>query len=422
MKAIGIITEYNPFHQGHHYQTETLRENKVGDGAIIAIMSGSFTQRGEVASMDKWTRARLAIQNNVDLVLELPAIYSIASADAFALGGVHSLAGAAVIGQIAFGSEAGELKPLDEIATLLHRAEAEEDFKLALQSGLRSGQGYAAAMSAFVEGELGPEAAGLMRRANNILGISYLKAIKQLPPEQRLKAWTHERIGGEHLDSASEIRLICRSYRNEPVRMMKALEGKLPATSIAALALAAKDGSLLLSPDLSALSFSLLRRGTLDQIKDIAGMRDGLGERLMASAARLPAGSVNTDTNLSLSIYERLVDSSRARHLSQARVQRSLAALILGVTEADMQMAVTEGPQYLRVLAFNRKGRYILKQMSKYATLPIITKASDFLEHADKGDAFRRQYELDLIAADIRDSLCRDGNTGRDFDTAVYIR
>ncbi len=420
MKAIGIITEYNPFHFGHLHQTRIVREHKVGNGAIIAIMSGSFTQRGEVSVLDKWTRARLAIQNNVDLVLELPAIYSIASADGFAQGGVQSLAGAGVIGQIAFGSEAASLKPLDDIAELLLQADKDEDFKRMLRGNLREGVAYPAALSRYVEEKLGPDAALEMKQSNNILGISYLKALKSLPAEQKMKAWTHERIGGGHLDSASELRRICREHRADPVRLMKALERKLPSTSIAALVTAAREGSLLLPEDCSVAAYTLLRRGTVEDISQIAGMNDGLVERLISSASKLPYKSL--EDKVAPSIYERLVENSRARQLTRARVQRTLAALILGVTEEDMRTAMREGPQYLRVLAFNRTGRYILKQMSKYATLPIITKASDFLEHKDKGETFRRHYELDLIASDVRDALCRDGKTGRDFDTAVYIR
>ncbi len=420
MKSIGIITEYNPFHLGHRHQIEVVRDQVVQDGAVVAIMSGSFTQRGEIACLDKWTRARLAISNNVDLVLELPTLFCTASADLFAEGGVRSLASASVIGRLAFGSEAGDIRPLIEIAELLTEAENDPLFGDKLQSALREGIGYAAAMSRYVEGKLGSSAASLMKQSNNILGISYLKAIADLPGDSKLRPFTHERVGGEYLDSATNLRDTARQYRHDPIALMHALEGRLPHSSTASMVDSAAHGKLLLPEDIGPLVYGMLRRSTVEELRPIAGMNDGLAERLHAAAARLdpPLNS----SGIQRSIYDRLLNQAGSRHLSQARVSRALSALLLGITEEDRKMAYDEGPQYLRVLAFNRQGRYILKLMSKYAKLPLITKASDFLEHGDKGLAFRRQYELDLIASDIHGSLCREGRTNRDFDTAVYIR
>lgn len=417
MKAIGIITEYNPFHNGHLYQTELLREKQAKEVALVSVMSGSFTQRGEATVMDKWTRAKTAIQGGVDLVLELPTIFSVASADGFAIGGLGILSAAAVIGEIAFGSEAGEITALQRIADYLHASETDSEIQSSIQTHMREGLGYAASLSQIVQQNLGESEAKVMQEANNILGISYLKAIHKLPQDHKIKATTHARQGASHLDSASQIRRILATYQTDPAAVLKAIDGKVPTTTAAALAQAAKSGSLLLPHDLSELVYSLIRRSNAEELKKFVGMGDGLAERLLQAASRLP-GEPSSDA----SVYERLVAASRARQLSQARVQRALATLLLGITEKDMVESLEAGPQYIRVLAFNKRGRYILKQMSKYARLPLITKASDFREHNDKGPIFRRQYELDLMATDLRSVLCREKDLGQDFDRAVWIR
>lgn len=417
MKAIGIVTEYNPFHNGHLYQTELIREKIGSNGAIVSVMSGSFTQRGEISVLDKWARAKTAIQSGVDLVLELPTVFAVSSADGFASGAVQTLAAAAVIGEMAFGSESGHISDLQAVATFLTSLESDSDAQESIRDFMKQGIGYAAALTRLVDRALGEDQGLLMQEPNNILGISYLKAIANLPAGRNIKAMTHGREGGAHLDSASQLRRIVGQYQHEPAALMKAISGKVPPATAAALGSASRNGSLLLPADLSASVFQLIRRSKAETLQEYAGMNDGLAERLTQAASRLP----HTD-DASLSVYERLIDASRARHLTQARVQRALAALLLGITDEDMQTSLLAGPQYIRVLAFNKKGQYILKQMRKYATLPIITKGSDFREHNDKGELFRRQYELDLIASDLRAVLCKNEKTAQDFDTAVLIR
>ncbi len=414
MKIVGIISEYNPFHKGHAYQIEYLRDKVVKDGAVVAVMSGSFTQRGELSSMDKWARAKSAIQNGVDLVIELPTVFSISSADGFASGGVKTLAACQVIGQMAFGSEAADIKPLREIAKTLVEAENDGKMKEHMSKQETISLAYAAAVSSYIEGTLGQDYASMMKESNNILGISYLKTIESLDKDNRLKAITHERVGQSHLDSATKIRGLIKEHKDHPASLIKALSGHVPVATIAALYEASKEGTLLTPSNLGPLAFSLLRSQNQEQISSIAGMNDGLAKRLVQSASRL------TDPNNSL--YEQLILQSKAKHLSTARVQRALAALVLNISDAEMKEHILLGPQYIRVLAFNRQGRYVLKLMSKYASLPIISKGSDFREHNDKGELFKRQYELDLSAADIRDALCRNPVPGRDFDMPLYIR
>lgn len=422
MKAVGIIAEYNPFHNGHLHQIRHLKETLLPGAAVVAFMSGSFTQRGEITCIDKWSRAKAAIRCGADLVFELPTIFCTSSADLFAEGGIRCITATGIIDTVLFGSESGDLAMLRKIADFLSLAEVSDDFQQEIRTFMREGSGYASAVSAIVKRELGFEAAQLMKQPNNILGISYLKAQSRLEDRQSLQAITHGRVGESHLSSASDIREICRLHRHEPALLLKAVSAKLPPASGAALVKAAQEGELRTTEDLDAMIYSLLRRSSVEDIQKFHGMKDGLAERLIQAAERLPANFSNGSPADRHSLYDRLVDAASARQLSRARIQRALASLVLGITDEDREIALTDGPQYLRALAFNRDGQYLLKQISRSAHLPLITKASDFREHNSRGRSFRRQYTLDLIATDVRDSLGASKRTGRDFDTAVLIR
>ena len=175
--TIGLIAEYNPFHNGHVYQLAKLRELHP-DAAIVVIMSGSFTQRGGAAIADKWTRAAWAVQDGTDLVLELPYAFACRSAEHFATGGVQSLAALGCVEALAFGAEAESIETLEKAAACMDDVALQD----ALHERIQKGASYATAMSAEVAERTGvaPE---VLRAPNNILGIEYLRAVRKFAPE-----------------------------------------------------------------------------------------------------------------------------------------------------------------------------------------------------------------------------------------------
>ena len=173
MKTLGIITEYNPFHQGHAYMLERAKRKADAD-RVVVIMSGSFVQRGEPAIFDKWTRTAAALKNGADLVLELPVLFAAANAEAFARGAVRLLTESGIVDTLAFGSESGNLQELQEAAKIL--ANETEEFQRLLKELLGEGLSYPAARAKVLE-TLSQINSDILSKPNDILGLEYLKAL-----------------------------------------------------------------------------------------------------------------------------------------------------------------------------------------------------------------------------------------------------
>jgi len=176
MKILGIIAEYNPFHNGHNYQIQKAKQITNAD-AIVVIMSGNFVQRGEPAILDKWTRTHMALCSGADIVIELPVIYATASAEYFAYAAVKLFHDMGIITDICFGSELGEIVPLQQIAKLL--LQETEQFRNILKQQLQNGVSYASAR-AIALSKIYPNSEALLSQPNNILAIEYLKALLKL--------------------------------------------------------------------------------------------------------------------------------------------------------------------------------------------------------------------------------------------------
>jgi predicted nucleotidyltransferase len=432
MKTAGIIAEYNPFHQGHAWQYEQIKRKLGRDCAIVVAMSGSFTQRGEPAILNKWLRAETAVACGASLVIELPHVFAGASAERFARGGVEILSATGIVQSIVFGSESGKLDELSALADLF--ADETAEYQEALHNELASGLSFPAARQRAAAIVLGTESASLLSSPNNILAIEYLKAITKLPDSRKLSAITFKRRGQEYLGtlldesvtiaSAAAIRQsvseLAGRTRTDPVRhspdfggLLDKLKPHMPPVSLAVLLDAIKNNSdLLLYEDMSVQILSSLRSHTPDSIDVISGMQEGLGARLIEAAKRPQAMS----DSLRL---ETLLKQADTRRFPRTRMQRALLAMLMQIRQNNKSVML-EPPQYLRILAFDKNGRHLLKLMRKYASLPIITKASDFLEFP-KDSILRMQSDMDLLATDLR-SLAAGGSCGLDFDTEVVIR
>ena len=195
MKTIGIVAEYNPFHTGHAWHIRETRRLFPEETAVVAVMSGNWVQRGECAITDKWSRAESALTGGADLVLELPAVWSTASAEGFARGAISILAATGVVDVLSFGSECGNIAPLREVARCLNSP----DFPAALRRELKPKMSFAHCRRQAVERLLGPERAALLDFPNNSLGAEYLRF---LPPN--MEAVTIPRRGAEHDGETAE--------------------------------------------------------------------------------------------------------------------------------------------------------------------------------------------------------------------------
>lgn len=377
--AVGIIAEYNPFHAGHAYQIAQIK--KVIGAEVVAVMSGSFTQRGEPAILDKWTRARLAIMGGVDLVLELPFVSAVRSAQGFARGGVRLLESLGVIDTLAFGAELAELSTLKRAAEVF----AEESFAEELRRLMSQGTSYAAAVTKILSAVTRLDE-GLIRQSNTILAIEYLRAL----PE-KISPLIIERVGAayddltlrERFSSASAI----RAAVNQPSPPWDKISAQVSAETLNALRTAEPvDEKFLFRPIIAKL---LTAR--VDELRKVYGMTEGLEFRLLNAA--------------SAKNFRELVTALIGRRYTASRVRRLLLYFLLNVTTETL--AELDATTCARVLAFNERGRALLRRI----TAPIVTKLT---KHLNRRDLYERRrplepYQkillLDVLATNLRGLL-----------------
>lgn len=386
-KTVGIVAEYNPFHNGHHYQLTKIRE-AYPDATIAITISGSFTQRGEAAILDKWTRAAIAVENGADLVLELPYAFACRSAEHFAQGGVQSLA-ALGIDVLAFGAESRDLAPLQAAAACMD----DDAFQSTLHDHIDGGASYAAALSAELTSRTDLDKT-LLRAPNNILAIEYLRALARYAPHitplliPRTGAAYHDNSLHEIYASASAIRQALNLLPPSPH-----LQNVMPASSYNALFHAAVDipsNDHLFRPLLTRL---LPMDG--DALRAITGMNEGLEHRLLDKAQ-----AANS--------WDELISAAATSRYPRSRIARTLLHLLTNFMSDVARSCDATGPRYLRVLAMNAAGAGLLHRAKKTAHLPIITKTSHFL---NRRDTLRPINELNplqqMLLFDIRATQLR---------------
>ena len=389
MHAIGIIAEYNPFHKGHAYQAERARQLGNAD-VVIAVMSGHYTQRGEIAIFDKWSRAQAAVLSGVDLVLELPAVFVVRSAQYFATGGVRLLQSLGIVNQLSFGAEDAEMESLNAAALGMENAAVTEQLKL----NLRNGKTYAAAMShALVMG--GHATSNFIISPNNILGVEYLRALKKHAPGiaplpiQRIGSTYHStEIVGEY-SSASAIRQALMNCPSFP----PSISAVLPFTT---LEMTSKLFATGWAPtDYSRLDIAILskiRRMTDEQLQGVPELSEGLENKLRKAANQ--AGSTTE-----------LLALLKSKRYPAARLKRILAHLLLGTAPEQIRIFDQSGPLYARVLALNNRGRAALRAISKHAEIPVITKTTAHFNsrtyHSGIFTPLQAMLAYDIAATDI---------------------
>ena len=347
---VGIVAEYNPFHNGHALHLEQTRAKFSGDPAVVAVMSGDFVQRGENAIYSKFARAEAAVRSGCDLVIELPLPWSLASAEGFAHGVVGLLGAMGVVTHLSFGSESGDLPPLETLAQTLLDPSFTADLKEALQTGCS----FAAARQQAVEKRVGP-LAKLLESPNNILAVEYLKAIYDLglslrPVAIRRTGAQHDGAGTETIRSASELRTRIEAGQD--------ISAFIPETAAAVYAAEQALGRGPIPQErLEAPILSRLRMMGPAVFANLPGSEEGLGNALCKAANEEPTLSA-------------VCAAAKSKRYALSRIRRMTMCAALGVKKG-----MADGtPPYIRVLAANERGREILKLAGEKASVPIITK------------------------------------------------
>ncbi|RHT94332.1 nucleotidyltransferase family protein [Clostridium sp. AM27-28] len=360
MKIVGLITEYNPFHAGHLYHMQQARELTGADYCVV-LMSGNFVQRGEPAIFDKYLRTKTALLAGADLVLEIPAAFSTASAHEFAAYGV-ALLSAIGVDAVVFGSECGQIEILKQAAYALNHESAE--FQERLRKGLKAGLTYPQARAKALEME--DTWASVLTSPNNILGIEYLRAAEDL--HSPMEFYTISRKGsGYHEDtladasfpSASAIRGIIRNSLSKDKDLLDILASHLPAVTHPAYT-----GAVPVFVD----DFSELLNAAVLQLQATFSIAD-LSPELAARLAKPPYFPLS---------FEERIQALKTRQLTYTRVSRALLHLVLGMREEDISRWKEEGyALYARILGFRRQSSPLLSCLHKKSSIPLITKMAD---------------------------------------------
>lgn len=350
MAVAGVIAEYNPFHRGHAWQLEALRRLLGGDTAVVVCMSGNFVQRGEFAILAKHPRAETAVRGGADLVLELPTPWSAAGAERFAQGGVAVLAAAGVATHLAFGCECGALGPLRAAADCLDSPA----FGDCLSRFIDSGMTFAAARQAAVR-ELAGDAADCLSYPNNILAVEYLRALRAAgDPMEPLPL---PRVGAGH-DSGEVCEFPSASAIRERIFARRGWRDLLPADTAAVLDREMAAGRAPVSwRGCERAVLAHLRRMEEEDFLPYDGGGEGLYHRFYAAVHREAS-------------IEGILAAAKTRRYPLSRLRRMLLQSYLGAPQAGPG----EAPPYLRVLGMNERGRALLRQMRRTASLPVITK------------------------------------------------
>lgn len=356
MTICGIIAEYNPFHNGHAYMIQKIKEI-YNDGIIIAIMSGSFTQRGEVAILDKWTRAKIAVQNGCDIVLELPFAYATRSGEFFAKGAVNILNQLNIVNTLAFGSEISDLSLLKDIANLLDN----KDTQNKIHNTVQNGASYAQALSMALLNDIDEN---IITQPNVILGIEYLRALKKYDSKiepiliiRKNSAHNANDIKG-NIASASAIR---NELKKNNVNF-DLLKNILPIETFNSII---DKNKLYFHEKLYKSILAKIYTENFDNLQNIYGINEGLEHRIIKM--------IKISQN-----YEELTQNISSKRYSKSRTRRILTHILTGFIK-DTAKKIDENPSYARLLAFNSKGAKILREIKKKSQIPIIEKTSRFI-------------------------------------------
>lgn len=381
MKAVGLVTEYNPFHNGHLYHLNKAMELTVAD-ISVAVMSGDFVQRGEPAVLDKYTRTSMALNSGVNLVVELPVNYAVSSAESFAAGALKVL-DYIKADSIAFGSESGDIERLSKLAHIL--CDNEDTLYKEISKYTANGISYAAARQKVVEKLTDKDTAAMLTSSNNILAVEYLKAI--IKNNYAIKPYTVQRQGDSYNDT---------DIRSE-YASATALRENLKADNISKY-IPVKAGLILSSntnyiypDDITEALFTRLldilfasgydKNVFIENVMQYPDVSKEIAGRLYKSAMDMitrtvPQRSESKD-NWAFS-FGSLCENIKTKEVPLSRIKRALVRITLGLDKKHMEKYANE--PYIRVLGFDKKGQEYLSYIRKTVVVPLITKTADYKE------------------------------------------
>ena len=414
IKVLGIIAEYNPFHNGHLYHLEASKK-LTGANYTVAIISGNFTQRGSTSIVDKWSKTKMALENGIDLVIELPVLYSISSAENFADGAIKILNSLGIVDYLSFGAETSDISILNNIANILY-SEPEEYKKLLsieLEKGLSFPKARENALLDYIKNsdDIVPENriidfekySKVLSSPNNILGIEYLKALKKYKSSikpvciSRFKAEYNSSNFSENIASATAIRELIKNKNFDTIKTV------IPLESSSVLMDCINSGCVV--PDLNRFEKEIiytLRKMSIEEIANIPDVSEGLEFSIKKAA--------NSCNNIN-----EFLDIVKSKRYTITRLQRILLYALLSISKENMQLSKKVEKPYIRVLGFNDNGKKLVSEIAtKNPELKLITSVKKFVDSNSNKD-LQIIFDKDVLATDMY-SLAFENNSLANLD------
>ncbi len=385
MRVVGLITEYNPFHNGHSYHIQQAKK-VTGSDYCVAVMSGNYVQRGEPACMDKYLRTHIALRSGADLVLELPVPFAIGSAEYFAAGAVSILDKLGIVDSLCFGSESGDLALLSSVASIL--SDEPKEFSRLIKDLLKKGLSYPAArnqallsylslsaLPAGPENHLTDQVNALLSTPNNILGIEYLKALyrrhSSIKPATILRTSDYlSKALSAPFCSSSAIRHVFHSritgLASGPMpQTMKTVRSYVPEEAYSLIAENFNKRLPIFVDDFSSvLLYKLLSARNAD-LTDYSDLSPELENRIK---------NCLTD----VSTFSDFIDSVKCKQYTRTRISRALLHILLDIRVEDIaRYKSNDFVPYARVLGFKKSSGPLLKSIKKNSSIPLLTKMAD---------------------------------------------
>ena len=382
---LGIVSEYNPFHNGHLMHLNYSKDLTKAD-FTIAVMTGNFVQRGDTSLVDKWTKTEMALKAGIDLVIELPTVYATSSAENFADGAIKILDSLGIVDYLSFGSEIGELGPIDAVASVL--AKEPKDLSTLITRQLKSGLSYPKAREIALAQYFGtsPIYTEILQNPNNILGVEYLKAIKRR--RSHIKAFTVKRDYSDYNSNTVKKGFASATAIRTMIKNKKPIHKVVPFETYELLERQAKLGKII--PDLTVFEKEIiytLRKMTLQEIASLPDVSEGLENRIKMA--------VNTYNTLPA-----IIEAIKTKRYTQTRIQRILVHALLGITQKDINSSKRTIP-YIRILGFNKHGKRIISAIAKEnPRLKIIVSVKKFME-ASNDTALKNMLSKDIFASNV---------------------
>lgn len=366
MKAVGIIVEYNPFHNGHFYHIQETRK-VTGADIVIAVMSGNFLQRGEPALVSKWARTKMALEGSVDIVVEIPYVFATQKAEVFAHGAV-SLLHTLGVESICFGSESGDIQAFWETLEIMQIKK--EEFDSFIQAALKEGKSYPrAAADAFQSLQISQSAVDLSQ-PNNILGFHYIQSIHNIKSKikpftiKRTKANYHDPyMVDQHIASATSIRNTLFSESDN--LDLEAIQNVIPDTTFShLLAYKNKNGMFHQWEDYFPLLKYRLLSMTKEELQQIYEVEEGLENRILQFIT-------------SSSSFQEFMEGIKTKRYTWTRLQRLCLHILTNTSKHTMKNNQND-PTYIRLLGVSLLGQEYLNKTKKNIAIPIVSRLSAF--------------------------------------------